>query len=256
MSITYNYSAATDIGSRESNQDNFSVCGAIPFYDAETNYIVRVSTSDSLPALFAVCDGVGSREVSADTARLTLKVLNDEFKKYDDTPDKEAWVCETIRIIQKRVSDFLRQSEKRGSNTLAFLIIDNGFFIFANIGDSPAFILKNSESTASELSIRHNLETYHRLTGKPVSPDDSRYLLYAFGANPFDLSSVVNITNGAINDGDCFIICSDGISNELSEYEITSMLRNGASADDFTRIAAGVPDSDNCTAIIIRLTLS
>ena len=193
MSLTYNYSAATDIGSRETNQDNFSVCGDIPFFFTDENYIVPVSTSGDLPALFAVCDGVGSRRDSAETAQLALRLLCCEFRKYREATNKEEWVCEAVRCIQKGIAEFLRETEKNGSNTLAFLVIDEDFFIFANIGDSPAFILKRNDGTVTELSVRHNLETYHRLTGKPVGPDDSRYLLYAFGSNSFDLSKVVNI---------------------------------------------------------------
>ncbi len=256
MSIICYYSAATDIGSRESNQDNFSVCGNIPFSAADINYSAKETTANSHPALFAVGDGVGSHESSAETVHLTLEVLNDEFRKYSEEPDKEAWVCETVRNVQGKVSEFLRETEKNGSNTLAFLVIDKDFFIFANIGDSPAFMLKNGYDTVNELSVRHNLETYHRLTGKPVGSDDSRYLIYSFGSNPFDLSSVVNITEGALDDGDCFIICSDGISNALNDNDIADMLRSGATARDFVEKASRTPGSDNCTAIVIRLTLS
>ncbi|MBR3835951.1 MAG: serine/threonine-protein phosphatase [Clostridia bacterium] len=253
MSTSYTFSAATNIGGRESNQDNFFAGGIIPFPSDEVNFSSQGIGESSAPGIFVVCDGVGSRESSAKTARATIDSLVNRFKDNTVYDYSEEWLRETICAVQKDIADFLNETGENGSNTLSFLIISQEYFVFANIGDSPAFLVKNSFDSLIELSVRHNLETYNRLTGKPVGPDDSRYLLYSFGSNPFDLSSVVNIADGVVESGDSFILCSDGITNAISEEKITEMLRDGAQADDFVNLAILTPGSDNCTAIVIHI---
>ncbi len=251
--LSYTYSAATHTGDRETNQDNLSLCGELPFTRDDESYRRTDTSADLIPAVFAVCDGIGSYEDSAESAIVTLEALAQSAQALSAEEDKIDWVYRTVDEIGNQVRGFLRDNEKKGGNTLSFLVFDESRFYFANIGDSPAFILRRNGESVQEISLRHNLATYHRLIGKPVTLDDSRCLIYSVGANTEELSKIVNLYVDELSSGDSFLICSDGITNELTEEEITQMLQSRASADEFVSIAASQPGSDNCTAIVIYI---
>ncbi len=250
--LKYSFSAATHVGDRETNQDNFSVCGQIPFASEDESYRLGSVGSDKFPAAFVLCDGIGSYESSAQTAVRTLETVNECSKDYPDAPDKAEWVRDAVKAVQQNVSSFLKENMLKGGNTLTMLMLDENEFIFTNVGDSPAFIMtKDNELT--ELSVRHNLATYKKLTGQPVEPDDSRYLIFSIGSNLYDLKHALSIKRRSLSAGDCFLLCSDGVTNELSEEEIAFMLSEKMTADEFVARAASNEGSDNCTAIVIYI---
>jgi len=55
--------------------------------------------------------------------------------------------------------------------------------------------------------------------------------------------------------GDCFMLCSDGVSNELTDDQIRSVLLKNSGARGLVRAAVDTPGRgrDNATVIIVRL---
>jgi protein phosphatase len=57
--------------------------------------------------------------------------------------------------------------------------------------------------------------------------------------------------------GEAFVVCSDGLSNELTKDEIEALLREGADAEatatELVRRAVEAGGRDNVTAIVIRV---
>ncbi len=250
--LKYSFSAATHVGDRETNQDNFSLCGQIPFASEDESYRLRSVSAEKFPAVFALCDGIGSLENSDLSAVCTLEALNSCTEGYKEAEDKIQWLKNSVRSIQQDVKSFLKNNQLKGGNTLTMLVIDENEFLFSNIGDSPTFIL-TKDKKLTELSIRHNLATYKKLTGQPVGPNDSRCLIYSIGANPYDLRNAASGKRMPLSAGDSFLLCSDGVTNELSEEEIAFMLSEKMTADEFVARCASKEGADNCTAIVIYI---
>lgn len=247
--LKYNFSAATNIGKREENQDCFSANGIMPNLRKKSQH-TKMLTCDSFPALFSVADGVGSLEDSAQMSFLALELLNKELDFFDGDSDPVEWALTTIDEIHQYLNYYMYSSSLCGSNTLSCLLLTEKSFLYTNVGDSPGFILKK-DGTLTELSIRHNLETYKKLTGQEVEEGDSSLLLYCFDNGNTKLSDIANIWEDTLEPGDKFLLCSDGITNALDEVEISRLLNSNAPASKFVKIASRVKDADNCTAVVI-----
>lgn len=247
--LRYSFSAATDIGQRDENQDCFSA-ESFMSQPGEKSYCISTVTDDSFPALFSVSDGVGSLEDSAQTSFLTLKLLNEKIESFDIDSDPVEWAVISIDEIHQHLLDYMYSTSVCGANTLSCLLLTKEYFLYSNIGDSPGFILKD-DGVLTELSIRHNLETYKKLTGQEIEEGDSSFLLYCFDNGNTKLSDIANIWEDELKPGDKFLLCSDGITNALNEEEITLLLKNNAPASEFVKKAAKIKGADNCTAIVI-----
>ena len=141
------YSATTTVGSREHNQDVFLVDEIIsnPGID-ETQHTVSTSTLlQHAIKLFVVCDGVGSYKDSGFAAQKALEGIKDFQLKTnsENVTDLKAWVVEVIQAGKNAMESYCFERGVDGSTTIALLAIKGDEYVFANIGDSPAFLLRN-----------------------------------------------------------------------------------------------------------------
>ncbi len=249
--IRYSFSAATNIGQRQENQDYFSANGIMP-PQGNVHCYTKIFADEKYPAFFAVSDGVGSLADSAKTATITLAILNEKLKNIDINSDLTEWTLTSIDSTHQKLREYMKSLSLNGANTLSCLLITNNQLLYANVGDSPGFVLKKG-GTLEEISVRHNLETYKRFTGQLVEEGDSSYLLYCFDGSNCKLSDIANIWTDIPSPGDKFLLCSDGITNALNEKQIASLLNSNAHASEFVKSAAKVPNADNCTAIVIYI---
>ena len=84
-------------------------------------------------------------------------------------------------------------------------------------------------------------------------PGITQYL----GISPDDMKLEPHIVKGNIRSGDIYMVCSDGITDMLSNVEIFSCLRNHISpkksVQDLLQTAIHNGGRDNATAIVVRV---
>ena len=257
------YNASTVTGSREYNQDVFLVDSVISEPNSKSNQYFEDEyiTSDTVK-VFVVCDGVGMFKNSGMAAKSALEAVSERVEAYNSAvesaeADKDDisitlrdWVVETISAAKESMLDYCSKNCTAGSSTISMLAIRNNEYVYANIGDSPAFLMKEN-GDFSELSIRHNLATLRRMLNEEPAEGEECVLIYHLGERRQDVASTVNIKQGTLGDKDAFLVCSDGVVNILSEKEIQQLLSEKKSSCVFVTDAEKTEGSDNCTAITI-----
>lgn len=259
------YNASTLTGSREYNQDVFLADSVISEPESNSNQYFEDEyiTSDTLK-VFVVCDGVGMFKNSGMAAKAALEAVSKrvetcnatveaaESDNDDSSVSLHDWVVETIGAAKEAMLAYCNENCTAGSSTISMLAIRNNEYVYANIGDSPAFLMKEN-GDFSELSLRHNLATLRRMLNEEPAEGEERVLLYHLGEKNQDVASTVNITQGTLGDKDAFLVCSDGVVNILSEKEIQQLLSEKKSSCVFVIDARNTEDSDNCTAITVYI---
>lgn len=257
--IKIKYSSATVVGGRAYNQD---VLLADTFISTENTTDKQTFGGECVSAeeikVFAVCDGVGMYTNSGCIAHVALQTVGARVKEYNSCINTEKqvdislrdWVIDTVEAAKKAVSDYCIENDTAGSSTISLLAIRHNEYVFANIGDSPAFLL-NKDGELRELSVRQTLATLHRMLGGEPDPAEEGVLLYHLNDRTQSVCDIVNIIQGTLNDNDAFLVCSDGVFDIFGEDEIKKLLNEKADADVFTAFADAIIDTDNCTAIAV-----
>lgn len=247
------YSAATDVGARWSNQDNFMV-DQEPAYDGTQAALALSGTLDaSRTRLLCVCDGVGGAYMGDVAARLTIEAVAEAAQLPENRTLPLPQLLEAAaEAAQQRVTAFYDAEGLPGGCTLALLGLQGDAWAFLNIGDSPAFLLRETEGLR-ELSTRHNLAWEKLRRGELPGRNDSCRLLHYMGKPFFRAREMAAVTQGTLRDGDCFLLCSDGITNSIGPEELCRELQRGTDAAELVRRAARAPGADNCTAICLTV---
>lgn len=224
-------SAACCVGNiRINNEDNFYLAGTRPSdkeLNAGSSSIIRRNCVVSR-GVFCVCDGVGGEEQGELASAITI-----------DTLDK---VCDAHELAAKGApakiaSDVIEQASqavraKAGEldlsfigTTLALVIVTGGKAFAANVGDSRIYLIRSGNIT--RLSHDHTRRQYYIDLGLMRSDEPA-------GPLGHELTSCIGLEaeNGVparhfarpveLEKGDVIIICSDGLTDMLTEKEILS----------------------------------
>lgn len=217
MRYKINYSCVSHTGNRRSmNQDNFICDGHYmkPEHDA-TQFPLNGSVKpEEEPVLFGVFDGMGGEECGEVASFLAAcKAKNFVFE--GDLIEDLARYCrqaneEICRYTREHIVDTM-------GTTAALLAFARDEIALCNIGDSRIYRL--SKGTMEQISRDHVA-----ISPYGMKPPLSQNL----GIPPEELEIEPYLARGEYHRGDRYLICSDGLTDMLSEKEIQNILEHTA----------------------------
>ena len=203
----------TDIGMRrEMNQDYF--------YSSE-------EPVGSLPNLFLVADGMGGHNAGEFASRYAVEIIVNTAKNTEKT--------DTIGILKECVSNAnasLRayaddHEEMRGmGTTLVAAVLDGRRLVTVNVGDSRLYVVGDR---IRQITQDHSLVAEMVRLGE-LSPEEARnhpdknIITRAVGTAE-DVK--IDFFDIKLEPGDQLLVCSDGLSNMVSDRDILEILRTG-----------------------------
>jgi len=192
---------------------------------------------------FFVCDGMGGHAGGSTASRLAVSVIEQRLAE-SQLPPRER-IEQAIREANDAIHDkAARERELRGmGTTIVFVGIDEerSEAYVAHVGDSRVYHLRGSilrrvtkDHTMVQRLVDEGLLTEEQAEHHPNSNIISRSL----GGRP---EVEVEFTDApmAIQDGDLFVLCSDGLHGLVTEMEIA-------------RIAAAMPPAEAVRKLIAR----
>lgn len=206
--------------------------------------------------LFAVADGVGGHQAGEVAAQTSVETLRTAF-----TDHTAQGLVEAVLAANQAVWELAQgNSEKRGMGTTLTamaLVTEDGDeqLALTNVGDSRAYLLQQGElvQLTEDHSLVAELERDGRITAEEAQVHPQRSIITrALGMEPaieVDCWKIIPYR------GDRILLCSDGLTNELSNDRIASTLRQLAdpqeAARDLVRQARAEGGGDNITVVVV-----
>lgn len=225
---------------------------------------VRSNNEDSLieePAigLFGVCDGLGGHAAGEVASSIAANTLKEFAQKVSESPDGtlESGIQEANRRI---LSDQAANPERRGMGTTItslWLVSENsGAGWIGHVGDSRMYLQR--ADTLEQLTEDHSpvfrLFKQGVLTKDQMQQHPQKNLLdRSLGVFPQVKADVLSVS---LTSQDIFLICTDGLTDALSDQEIQSVLTNSPiseAADELTAMANEKGGLDNITVVLVQI---
>ena len=208
--------------------------------------------------LFAVADGVGGHQAGEVASQTSVETLQRTFKEGEHTTDALISAAEAANQAVWQLAQGSREKRGMGTTLTALALVQEDGeeqLGLINVGDSRAYLLQQGEliQLTEDHSLVEELVRDGKLTPAEAQVHPQRSIITrALGMEP-----AIHVDSWEIIPyaGDRFLLCSDGLTNELSDERIASTLRQLAdpqeAAHDLVRQARAAGGSDNITVVVI-----
>jgi len=247
-----NLCGLTDVGlQRANNQDTF-----------------RQMELEEARGLFVVCDGMGGAQAGNIASEIAASVFLEHLKRYI-RPTMSSRYAESIlvnainfanyEVYKKSMSD---ASYSGMGTTLVGGFIQHGEIMLANIGDSRAYrCVRNPENgwKLERITRDHSVVEEMLLRGDLTEEQARRHprrnlITRALGVEETVKPDVYLLQR---KEGSYLLLCSDGLSNTVTDPEIQYEVIHGGEPEDCCQrlldiaLMRGAPD--NVTAVLVQL---
>ena len=218
---------------------------------------------DEQHPFFVVCDGVGGNDCGEVASNLVCETFGEYmtivFEK-GGTLDIKTFE-DVLTLIWEKLYDNRKISQTMAT-TLAFAAITSDGVFVAHIGDSRVYQIRPSEgiifqtedhSLVNEL-LKNKLITLEEVENHPKRNVITRCMNVQKNCRGYDEATINIIRN--VEAGDIFLICSDGVYDEIDDKNIAGILSEGISlSEKREKLAKSTVNSkDNNTAILIEIS--
>jgi protein phosphatase len=141
--------------------------------------------------------------------------------------------------------------------TLVGLIVDERRVLVFNVGDSRCYLLRNSK--IQQLTMDHSLVEEQVRLGRMTHSEALRSPLKNVITRALGTQSRVtpDVFEREAEPGDLFLLCSDGLTRELSDTKIESVLRSdltlAVQCSKLVEAAMNAGGNDNITCLLVRV---
>ncbi|MBQ3417760.1 MAG: serine/threonine-protein phosphatase [Ruminococcus sp.] len=240
------YGCVSSVGKiRKNNEDNFYADAHIrEEIDSVDDAVVSGEVRSDSNECFAVFDGMGG-EALGEVASFVAASHTADFLK--DKDQFEEYIYELSEILNQKVAEETQARSLVLMGTTAAMVqfAQNAVYIL-NAGDSRVYRLSRRELV--QISVDHTARSWG---GKAIT----KFLGMPEEAGPLS----PYLAEAKYRSGDIYLLCSDGVSDMLSDEEIEEILKEKKPADamcrDLVDKALEKGGVDNTTAIVCKVKL-
>ena len=249
---------------RRINQDNFYVNG---FYKKNAQHPEAYFEGSNSTGKFlaAVCDGMGGEEMGEIASLLAVQVIAEMDKATEKISlwerNRADFLSDITRMANQTICNRMKEEGKTMGSTLSMLEFCGNKVRACNLGDSRIYQLTNKElkKISTDHTVIQRLLQHGQITSEEAKNHPMQHRITQYLGIPMEEMILEPAITGWIPlvRDDIFVICSDGLTDMLSEKQIadclleeTTLCRQGIKLQQSALHAGG---NDNITVILIKV---
>lgn len=215
----YTYAAKVDIGVSEDQNDDRALVSSILLTDGEISGKI-----EKQEVVAAICDGVGGLAQGYRAAMTTLERIS-HLNKSDITLEQIQTAIEESNTRVRNIQS-IENLHNAMMSTIAGVYSDGDRFIVFNAGDSRVyrFRFKYIMQLSKDHSLVQDLIDLGEITPEEAKNHEKKNVINKCIGCEERVNARVMDMSGDFAEGDILIICSDGISDVLSDQDIKDIV--------------------------------
>lgn len=227
--------------------------------------MVRTSNEDSCIAnlrsgIFVVADGMGGHAAGEIASQIAASTVEEVLSGRQRGSNMEDLLQTAVQKANSRVFETQRMKPEyrgMGSTLTVLTFLENRYYI-AQVGDSRAYLFR--DETLNQLTQDHSLVWPLFESGILAKEDLSRHPQKNLITRSIGTHSEVeaDLQTGHVFEGDIFLLCSDGLTDVLSDQDISQIMSaSDGDPQEISEILVREANSgggpDNVTVVVVCL---
>ena len=203
----------------------------------------------------AVADGMGGHLAGEVASAMAIELFARRMRAARGLPEdtlRDALECANMAIYHAAARD----ADKRGMGTTFTAVwMGEGEVYLAHVGDSRAYLLRDGRLSrvSRDHTLVEELVAYGHITREQAKTYPHRnYITRALGVNATVQPDILRLD---WLEGDVWLLCSDGLTNEVEEKDIERVLKGageyGEKLSRIVRMALEHGGRDNITGVLV-----
>ncbi len=212
--------------------------------------------------VYIVADGMGGHSAGEIASKLAVETISNILKS-DLTESHEG--CNVIEVLIKAVKIANEKIYEKSNSetefagmgtTLSSVLTNKNVLVIAHVGDSRIYLLRGEEliQLTSDHSYVAELLKNGVITKEEAKTHPKKNYIYRNLGYELDIE--IDTSCNQYLEGDKILICSDGLSNQIDDYEIKQILLENtdpqASIDKLIDLVIKRGGYDNITAVVVH----
>ena len=244
----------TDVGlKRTNNEDAFVIADLTGNVWTTEPQMVSVQVGER-GVLLAVSDGMGGAEAGEVASAMVVESLREHL---EEASPSQTGIRSAVRTANRDVWVAGRVAGKSGMGaTLTAVIVRRDLAHVASVGDSRAYIIRGNrirQITKDQSYVAVLIQAGTPAETARNSPFGNM-ILQAMGTRPDVQTALGQI---ALRRGDIFLVCSDGLWDEVKDEECFKIVMNtpnlGTACSELVELAKQRGGRDNITVVLARV---
>jgi PPM family protein phosphatase len=211
--------------------------------------------------LYLVADGMGGHAAGEVASRIAIETMRDVLGPRTVegplTVDDVVGAVETANMAIVIEADADASQRGMGTTLTGVAAVEGDALLVVNVGDSRTYLLHDGALTmvTRDHTYVEELLAAGEITAEQARVHPHRHVItHALGIEP---GTLVDSWTFAATLGDRYLVCSDGLTNEVDDPTIAEVLRDEAdpqvAADTLVRLANDFGGRDNITVVVVHV---
>jgi serine/threonine protein phosphatase PrpC len=245
----------TDIGLvRETNEDAFAIVDLTSGTSIEEQTFFRFEVGER-GVLLAVSDGMGGANAGEVASAMVIESMGHSMTTQPSNGPRNSLVEKATKQANHEVWSAAHQEGRTGMGaTLTALHLRGTAVDIAEVGDSRAYIVRGGnllQVTRDQSYVQFLIDSGTMTPEQAEASPLQNIILQAMGQKP---NVSVALGRLELRQRDCLLLCSDGLSNEVSAEEMRQMIlaepRLDAACASLVELAKKRGGQDNITVVL------
>ncbi len=236
----------------------FSTCGHVTHVGNVRTHNEDCYEVDADANFCVLADGMGGHDGGEIASRIVVDCISREIR--DGKPMAEALV-QAHYAVRKAVDN--GEGKPGMGSTAVALKLDNGQFDVVWVGDSRAYVWDSEDKQLTQITKDHSL-VQHMIDEGRITPEEAlvhpqrNYITQALGMSDLYKMEVGRV-QGGLQHGQQLLLCSDGLSGEVSTAEMIEILKlelnERQKVDLMIQKSLDNGGADNVTALLVTVVV-
>ena len=269
--VSFKLFAGTDVGLRDNNEDNFTVCPDL----TQNEWMMPADHQQVIPlgecgCLMVVADGMGGQNAGEVASAIAIETVQTMFAPNcltDKVLSKPANIKDYLKKVVSKADINVKEYSKEhpeaeglGSTIVIAWVIGDRVYI-AWLGDSRAYALVSGQGIkrlSKDHSYVQQLVDEGKLTDiEAMNHPNSNIITRSLGDT--SQKAKADVEEYSLQDGEIILLCSDGLCGVCTDDEIAGVLTEEANdlqvcKEQLTELALDNGGSDNITIALMQIS--